>query len=128
MWNSVLTTFECGMVYLILARWRCLNNWNYLISWKNLHSFFAWILFFSFFFFGVLTTYIGLSWRSSDLLSHLAVLADCLTPFIPTMIDVRCANEPINLWWMNGNFRILYSVLEMSRVMFYCQLFMDREN
>ena len=33
-----------------------------------------------------------------------------------TFCDVRCTNELIDLWWMNRNFRILYSVYEIENV------------
>ena len=61
------------MVYLIPVRWIwCLKNSNNLISWKDFHSFFKWIVNI----FGVLTMYIGSWWRSADSLSKLAVLVE----------------------------------------------------
>ena len=76
--------------------------------------FFEWIV--NFVCCPVLTMYIGSSWISSDLLSLLAVLAECLIPFIPGMIDVRCKSELVDLWWIIRNFQVLYSVFEITNV------------
>ena len=106
-YNPVLTAFESYGIFEFV--W---YNSNYLIWWKDFHYFFEWIA--------------NFVWRPDDVYWIIMKIfwfnvatssfSRSLTPFIPGMIDVRCTNELIGLWWMNMDFGILYSVFKIKNM------------